>query len=414
MLSLFTLCRLLAGRKKLKRVDSKKQLYNINAAVGAFCFHFLRYVMRKFFSHQKAFATSIALVLTFTGNSAVQATNPMAHLKKTLARSQLGAKAVNKVAIWAAIALFSVPIGTASVQAHNVDTPAPIEQAIQGRSPKSKEQHVSFRMPLYDAIKKLDHIQLKELLEAGKIDVNARDEEGNTALHILALDLCNFCVKGYHNSLRQFELALVHGIDPAAKNNAGKTALAYLYDFADDAVEYNYSVLLNPYLAMLVKATYGINGKDERGITALEYALRWGTGYGNLGLARQLVAEGADMHVADKEYKDLSSFYQLDEGVRNLNTAAMLVTDKQKFMSIAEEHDIDLVVRRHGKRLLEIAAIWGNKAMVETLIDDHGIAPSLGVMAASYVSTSYTYDTDDRLMIVGDNDPNNEVPKNFD
>ena len=347
----------------------------------------------------------------------------MAHLKKTVASSQLGTKAVNKAATWAAIALFSVSIGTVNVQAHNIDIAAPIEQAIQAQPPKSKTQHVSFRLPLYDAIKKLNHTQLKVLLEAGEIDVNAIDKKGNTALHILALGLTNFYPRDYHNGLRQFELALAHGVDPATKNNAGHTALAYLYALADNKFEYDeyydeyddeyYDItLLNPYLAMLVKATYGIDGKDERGITALEYALRWGVGgYGNLELARQLVAEGADMQVANKVYEDLGSFYQLDEGVRNLNIAAMLITDKQKFMSIAEEHDIDLVARRHGNRLLEIAAIWGNKAMVETLIDDHGIDPSIGMMHASHVGTSYTHDTDDRFMVVGDNDPNNAVLK---
>lgn len=362
--------------------------------------------MKKFISHKKEFVTSVALALTLAGSSPMQATS-------TIARSQLGAKVVNKAATWAAIALLFVPISAANVQAYNIEIPpAPIEQAIQVRSPKSKEHPVSLHMPLYDAITKLNHIQLKESLEAGKIDVNARDEDGNTALHILVLDVRNYRLKDYHNRLQQFELVLAHGIDLAAKNNVGKTALAYLYDFtASGRVEYS-RILVNPYLAMLVKATYGINGKDERGITALEYALQWGAGgYGNLRLARQLVAEGADMHVVGKVYNILPKFYQLDEGVRKLNTAAMLVTDKQKFISVAEEHDIDLVAKRHGKHLLEISAIWGNKAMAETLVDDHGIDPSFGVMEGSYVSNSYTNDTDDSLMVVGDNDPNNEVLK---
>ena len=68
-------------------------------------------------------------------------------------------------ATWAAIALFSVPIGTVNVLAHDVDTPAPIEQAIQERTPNSKEPQVSFRMPLYDALNKVNHIQLKVLLK---------------------------------------------------------------------------------------------------------------------------------------------------------------------------------------------------------------------------------------------------------
>ena len=57
------------------------------------------------------------------------------------------------------------------------------QQAAQTQAPVVAPQEASLSIPLYDAVQKLNHSQLKELLEAGVIDVNAKDEDGNTALH---------------------------------------------------------------------------------------------------------------------------------------------------------------------------------------------------------------------------------------
>ena len=64
----------------------------------------------------------------------------------------------------------------------------------------------------------------RELLDAGS-DVNARDDQGRTALHILAVD--HFSDKE-GNKMKAASLLLARGIDISAHDGNGKTAVDLL------------------------------------------------------------------------------------------------------------------------------------------------------------------------------------------
>ena len=331
----------------------------------------------------------LALVINLSpvGSPEVRASNAVTKLKDVVVRSPLGAKALNKAVTWGAIALFPISAFTGNVLAKNSDMLHPAEQVVQAQSPKTTEDNVSFRLPLYDAVKKLDYEQLKELLEAGEVDVNARDEEGNTALHIVAKEhFYNF--RG--NSL--LNLVLAYGVDATIVNDAGKTALSYIEEEAEAVGEPEYAIVL----AHWVKAMYGINGKDKDGTTPLGHALSWAAYLRDIELARQLVAEGADVRIP--EYDGFLDIYNV------LDAAAVLVMDRDAFLSLAEEQEggIAGVVKEQGKLLLKMAAEWGNGVVIDVLLD-HGVNPSVGMFNASYVHG------DGGSLVVSDNDPNDEI-----
>lgn len=331
---------------------------------------------------------SIVLALALAGNPEVRASGTIAKFKDVVVRSPLGAKAFNKAATWGAIALFSTSAFAGNVLAKNSDVLHPAEQVIQAQSPKATEEHFSSRIPLYEAVKKLDYEQLEELLETGEVDVNARDEDGNTVLHIITKEHPhNF--RG-NNSL--LNLVLAHGADPTIRNDAGKTPLSYIEEEAEAVGEPEYAIVL----AHWVKATYGINGKDGNGLTPLAHALSWAAYLRDIELARQLVAEGADVRITDY-FGSLDIYNALD-------AAAVLVMDRDAFLLLAAEQEggIADVVKGRGEHLLRMAAEWGNGVVVDVLLD-HGVDPSVGMFDAAYVHG------DGGTVIVSDNDPNDEI-----
>ena len=210
---------------------------------------------------------------------------------------------------------------------------------------------------LFKAIEEYDYEQLKELLELGKVDVNAKDKDGNTALHHL-------CLKGY--STEELKILLLHGADPSIENNEGWSPYEHFHEW--DQPERN-----EP-LALFAKAMHGINGVDKYGHTPLYYAMSLGNYRGEIWLARELVSEGADVRsLKDSDYK-----------YETLENAAMLVTVKEVFLSLAEEvGGIDRVVREAGDSLLKEAVSYGNNPIAEVLLD-HGVDPNVGLFEAVY------------------------------
>lgn len=81
-------------------------------------------------------------------------------------------------------------------------------------------------MDLFESIKKNDIDQVKELINSG-IDLDMRNGEGKTALHIASL----------YNRKKIAELLIRAGVDVNAKDNVGSTSL-YLA-----AVNYSMDVL---------------------------------------------------------------------------------------------------------------------------------------------------------------------------
>ena len=133
---------------------------------------------------------SVALVLTLAGLPEVQAQRGggFAKFKDKVRHSSWVAKALDKPAAWLAIAMISAQLGTSSVSAQHGDVPQPVMQVAQAQTPSVAGQLVSSPIPLYEAVRHYDYETLKAALEAGQVDVNARDEQGNTGLHIVAME----------------------------------------------------------------------------------------------------------------------------------------------------------------------------------------------------------------------------------
>ena len=269
----------------------------------------------------------------------------------------LGGKALNKVATWSTVAwLLTVPLsGNVLAQSDAVQS---TQQAVQTQVPAIAEHQTALRIPLYDAVQRLDYDQLKELLEAGEVDVNAQDKDGNTALHIFAK------TPQYNEDDTEslLDLFLAHGLDPTIKNNKGRVAIWYVKKGQElsGAPEYLRD------LAYWIETTYGINGKDNDGETALGNALYWAYYNGDMSLARKLVARGADVRIP--------AYYGHERIYNHLDAASILMFDRDAFVSLLfeQEKGIVNVIKQHGQSLLQLANKWGNKVVADVL-DTYGV-----------------------------------------
>ena len=300
------------------------------------------------------------------------------------ARSSLGRKLSTGIVTLGMLALPFTPALTGKVLAQNgeVSTPAQVVQA---------QPQVDARIPLYEAVQIEDYKwhnykEVKALLEAGKIDINARDAEGNTGLHVL--------VKESIVDLETLVFLLEHGLDAKIQDNEGRTAKQYVNDMHGGEPEAAMEE------AAWTKEIYGINGKDQDGYTALSYALDWASYLNDIELARYLVAVGADVHLVDYTYHDdLGIFDAVDAG-------AVLVGERDAFIKVAEEKagkgGIVSVVKERGEDLLKLATRWGNVVVAEVLLDQ-GVNPSVGLFDASYVHG------DGGTLIVSNNDPDDSI-----
>lgn len=299
---------------------------------------------------KQAGVVRIALVLALVLASEVQA-GKVAQIKNAITNSPLGAKFLNKAITLSAIALLSTTAITGKVLAQNSDISSDTQ-------PFTAIGHnVTSLIPLYKAVRKLKldvdesykYSEVKELLETSKIDVNARDEEGNTSLHIMVHE-------GYV-SVDLLKLLLDHGVDATLVDKSGKTAQAY--------VSYMHGGEPEAYIdkAFWTKAIYGINGKDADGNTPLDHAMEWTHYSGNMNLVRTLVVEGADISYSKTETV-------LEVGKDLLVEAATRKTKGDIASFLKEQHrHADM---RNGEYLLKQAVEDGNIAVVEFLLD-HGV-----------------------------------------
>ena len=225
------------------------------------------------------------------------------------------------------------------------------------------------RIPLYEVVRELDHdfpyySDINALLETGKIDVNAKDHEGNTGLHIM--------VQNGFVSIDTVQLLLEHGFDATITNNAGKTAKAYVSDMCGGEPEAMREE------ALWTKAIYGINGKDEYGRSPLDYAWEWTEYDESFELVGQLVKEGAT--IDDQALLDtFLDFFSVEEAI-------ILDLNKYIFMEIVKrkgEGDITSFIKkqpkhlsmRQGEYFLEVAVDNGSVDIADLLLD-HGVMPN--------------------------------------
>ena len=300
-----------------------------------------------------------------------------AELKAAVLRSPLSRHAFT----WGFAAMLAMPIipnaavaEQAVQQAEQVVQQA--EQAVQQDKLVSYDIHQLMRDSSFD--------EIKAALETGKVDINAKNKEGNTALHYLVSDL-DFIEKypdewffedypsrggggDYHYRLTR--LLLKHGADPRLANNAGLSA----YNIATEISEEGEDEWIDGTLAFFAQAVHGINGTDGNLLTPLDYALRLANYDGDMWLARHLLAEGADV---------LELTYLEEYGYETvLEPAAILMTDKEAFSSLLEGGgEIENSVK-HREKLLRLAVTYNNRPAVEVLLDND-IDPSAGMFAAA-------------------------------
>jgi ankyrin repeat protein len=169
-------------------------------------------------------------------------------------------------------------------------------------------------------------------IQAGKIDINAPDAAGNTAL-ILSTQCGNPWIP----------LTLIqHKANLDIQNQAGQTALMKAIEFDNQLV-----------LQAIIKAKGNLELKDERGDTALMVA----TIFSNLEAVRGLLQAKASLN------------HQNNEG----NTALILSILKKPeiFNTLLQAQANPNIQNADGNTALMIATIFGQAKHMKTLIESH-------------------------------------------
>lgn len=210
-----------------------------------------------------------------------------------------------------------------------------------------------------------DYIRLVELLDQGKVDVNASDAQGNTVL----LKIVKSYPRDESRAYRLMHLLLRHGADPQVTNDAGESAYTYVAKGGD------YRPEMSGFEALMVEAVHGINGKDAKGLTPLDHAWWWSSYAGDIRLAKQLVVRGADIRQTDIAQQESDAILPLG--------AELL--DGRKFLALAAEHGgITHVVKQRGIELL-VSAVRANNGDVVGVLLTYGVDPNLGLLQAAQI-----------------------------
>lgn len=202
---------------------------------------------------------------------------------------------------------------------------------------------------LHRAVLAGNYIEVEQLLKSSKVNVNAQNSDGQTALHIATIS------DTYVDDVSiMLEVLFAYGADPYVKDNKGETA----YDYAKYVDQPEMCVTA----AYLLKGMVGINGKDARGYTPLDWVVCWAEYSGDNDIMQQLIDEGADIRQVGR-YNPLS----LALGVMN---------DVELFMALAaEEGGIEEVVKKYGSTYLVMAAFYKHEGVVKLMLD-HGADPN--------------------------------------
>ncbi|EAY05385.1 ankyrin repeat protein, putative [Trichomonas vaginalis G3] len=178
-----------------------------------------------------------------------------------------------------------------------------------------------------------DSIEATKFLISHGININEKNNGGQTALHFAAM----------HNSKETAELLISHGININEKNNGGQTALhnAALYNSKETA-------------KLLISHGANINEKDNDGQTALCIAAL----YNSKEIAEHLISHGANINEKD-----------------NYGKTALHYASKNNYKEIAERlisHGANINEKdNYGKTALHYASKNNYKEIAEHLIS-HG------------------------------------------
>lgn len=240
-----------------------------------------------------------------------------------------------------------------------------------------------------------DYVYVLRLIGSGAADINARDEDGNTALHYLLQSMRWSHDVFERDNFKMTQLAaqfLELGADPQIANHEGVTP----HELAADR-ERRHSASFSGIAALIVKEMVGINGQDKYGLKPLDYAIDYLSYARDNWLAKGLVAAGADVHglrryhpisAASLAMTDRDAFLSLleEEGgmaFLNLNRsdpAELLVYDYTATdMDKQHEDGINYIGFSNGDAVLANAAILRNEVTTKALLD-YGVNPTASIV----------------------------------
>lgn len=130
------------------------------------------------------------------------------------------------------------------------ETASDVEFAVNKAGNKAEETSLKEEIPLINAVRAGNAKQVKKLIKSGA-DVNAKDDEGKTALMWASM---------YgHNDMIKF--LIKNGADVNAKDNNGNTALMFASKYGHDDI-----------VKLLTEAGADANIKNNEGKTAADIA----------------------------------------------------------------------------------------------------------------------------------------------
>ena len=142
---------------------------------------------------------------------------------------------------------------------------------------------------IFEAAKSGSVEDVKYFVETLGIDVNAKNEDGWTPLHIAAYS---------HNSLEMLQLLVAQGADAHVINNKGETLLHTVAGRGGVLEDYSFQDVKIEFLKYLVSLGIDVNVKDEEGETLLHHAVLHDS---DVEVLRYLVSQGADAKAKTKK-----------------------------------------------------------------------------------------------------------------
>ena len=350
-------------------------------------------------------ARNIALVISVLLAVSFVSTASEGGIGARLKHSSIAGKAFKKVAALGLMTtLMLAPIAPQAVFAEG-DASTNLTQATQESTVVAKDK-VSRGTPVGNAtllrvmreshqnLYISDYLFVRKLLRSGAADINAQDEDGNTALHYLLQSMRS--LDGFErDNFKMTQLAaqfLELGADPQIANDEGVTP----YELAADR-ERQYSASFSGIAALIVKTMVGVNGQDKYGLRPLDYALDYLSHAHDNWLAKELVAAGADVRglgrynpisaasLAMTNRETFSSLLEEEGGMAYLNLTRrgpdkLLVYDYTATDWDKQHEDgANYIGFTNGDKILTNAAIHRNEVTVTALLD-YGVNPTASVV----------------------------------